>query len=104
MRWTSLGRLAPTPCRVAGPEGRVPAPSITRRLMALALLAQFALPTAHAQTRNSDLDRIRDDITRMKKRLEDRHSQQKSAERDLEEADMELGIRTRELEVAVTLQ
>src|SRR5207248_8187540 len=49
-------------------------------------------------------DKIRSDIAQMKKRLDDLHSQQKSAERDLEEADIEVGIRTRELEVAVTMQ
>jgi len=73
----------------------------TRRASAgvVALLASLAF----AQ-RPSDLDKIRGDIAQMKKRLEALHSEQKSAERDLEEADIELGIRSRELDAATALQ
>ena len=40
----------------------------------------------------------------MRGRLEDLHAQAQTAERELEEVDLELGIRTRELEVAVRMQ
>src|SRR6188474_2072325 len=54
---------------------------------------------AHAQ-RPTDLDRIRTDITRLRLRLEEVRRQAQSAARELEEVDLELGIRTRELELA----
>jgi murein hydrolase activator len=52
---------------------------------------------AHSQ---SDLDRIRTDITRLRARLETVRQQAQSAARQLEEVDLELGIRTQELELA----
>jgi septal ring factor EnvC (AmiA/AmiB activator) len=66
------------------------------------LLGVFA---AHSQTaRNADLDRIRGEISKLRGRLEDLHAQAQTAERELEEVDIELGIRTRELEVAVRIE
>jgi septal ring factor EnvC (AmiA/AmiB activator) len=53
---------------------------------------------------NTDLDRIRSEIARLRRRLEDVRAQQRSAARDLEEASIELDIRTRELEAAVDTQ
>jgi septal ring factor EnvC (AmiA/AmiB activator) len=53
---------------------------------------------AHAQ--RTDLDRIRTDITRLRTRLEEVRRQAQSAARELEEVELELGIRTRELELA----
>lgn len=52
--------------------------------------------------RSTDLDRIRTDITRLRKKLEDVRTQAESAARELEEVELELGIRTRELELATT--
>jgi septal ring factor EnvC (AmiA/AmiB activator) len=54
---------------------------------------------AHAQ-RPTDLERIRTDITRLRLRLEEVRRQAQSAARELEEVDLELGIRTSELELA----
>jgi septal ring factor EnvC (AmiA/AmiB activator) len=77
----------------------------TRRAIAVALVLVISLTTAHSQTaRNADLARIRADIARLRTRLDDLRTQTRSAEHDLEEADLELGIRTNELQLAVDLQ
>ncbi|HEX6159060.1 MAG TPA: peptidoglycan DD-metalloendopeptidase family protein [Thermoanaerobaculia bacterium] len=62
----------------------------------------LALPSAHSQQqpRNRDLDRVRTDITRLKKQLDALKQQAQSTERALGEAALELDIRTRELELA----
>ena len=60
------------------------------------------LDSAHAQ--RTDLDRIRTDITRMRNRLEQVRRQAQSAARELEEVDLELNIRTRELELAAAAE
>lgn len=73
------------------------ASSVSRRPLAVAVLALVSLVPAHAQ---SDLDRIRTDITRLRSRLEEVQRQAQSAARQLEEASLELGIRTQELELA----
>jgi len=49
----------------------------------------------------SDLDRIRSEISRLRQRLDDVRSQAKTAQQELEAVDLELGIRTRELALAV---
>jgi len=67
------------------------------RMGRLLLLALVLLP-AHAQ--RTDLDRIRTDITRMRHRLEEVRRQAQSAAHELEEVDLEVGIRTREMELA----
>jgi murein hydrolase activator len=67
-----------------------------------AFLFVFLLDSAHAQ--RTDLDRIRTDITRMRQRLEDVRRQAQSAARELEEVDLELNIRTRELELAAAAE
>jgi len=64
----------------------------------------LALLTSAQTPRNADLDRIRGEIARLRQRLQDVKSQQKSAQQQLEEADLELGIRTRELALAVDMQ
>jgi septal ring factor EnvC (AmiA/AmiB activator) len=77
----------------------------TRRAIAAALVLAISLTTAHPQTaRNADLARIRADIARLRTRLDDLRTQTRSAEHDLEEADLELGIRTNELQLAVNMQ
>jgi len=77
----------------------------TRRAIAVALVLLISIATAHSQTaRNADLARIRADIARLRTRLDDLRTQTRSAEHDLEEADLELGIRTNELQLAVNMQ
>ncbi len=66
-------------------------------VVAIVLALTLVLP-AHPQ--GSDLDRLRGDITRLRKRLENVRQQAQSAARELEEVDLELDIRTRELELA----
>ena len=68
------------------------------------LLALTIAPAESQPSRNADLDRIRADIARLKKRLDDVRQQTKSAEQELEEVDLELGIRTRELQIAEEMQ
>jgi septal ring factor EnvC (AmiA/AmiB activator) len=73
-----------------------------RRLVTGALLALLLFTSAHAQ--RTDLDRIRGDINRLRTRLDDVRRQAQSAARELEEVDLELGIRTRELELAAAAE
>ena len=64
-----------------------------------------SVPTARSQTaRDADLTRIRAEIGRLRKRLDDVRTQTRGAEHDLEEADLELGIRTNELQLAIDMQ
>lgn len=75
------------------------------KLAIAALLVLLALPSAHSQQpRNADLDRVRNDITRLRRQLETLRQQQQSAERELGESQLELDIRTRELELATTME
>jgi len=77
----------------------------THRAIAVALVLVVSITAAHSQSaRNADLARIRADIARLRTRLDDLRTQTRSAEHDLEEADLELGIRTNELQLAVNLQ
>jgi len=63
-------------------------------LLSVLLLAQAGAP------QNPDLERIRDEITRLRQKLDDVRTQTQTAERELEEVGIELDIRTRELEIA----
>ena len=96
------------------PEPGEPPPRVSRRprlfrLFALQrnavtiLLVLLLMLPAHAQ-RPSDLERIRTDISRLKARLEQVRKQAQSAARELEEVDLELGIRTRELDLAAAAE
>ncbi|MDP9193742.1 MAG: peptidoglycan DD-metalloendopeptidase family protein [Acidobacteriota bacterium] len=76
-------------------------PALRPAIVLLLLLLAF-LP-AHAQ-RPTDLERIRTDITRLKLRLDEVRRQAQSAAREFEEVDLELGIRTRELELAAAAE
>jgi septal ring factor EnvC (AmiA/AmiB activator) len=77
----------------------------TLEAIAAALILIISITAAHSQTaRNADLARIRADIARLRTRLDDLRSQTRSAEHDLEEADLELGIRTNELQLAIDMQ
>ncbi len=69
------------------------------------VLALLCLPAIHSQpARNPDLDRIRGEIARLRRRLEDVRTQRQTAERELEEIDLELDIRSHELEIAVRME
>lgn len=72
------------------------------RILAAFVVAFLTLTTARSQP--SDLDRLRDEIARLKAKLDDVHRQAKSAQQELEAVDLELGIRTRELDLAVETQ
>jgi septal ring factor EnvC (AmiA/AmiB activator) len=77
----------------------------TRSAIAAAVVLVLSLASAQSQTsRNADLTRIRADIARLRTRLDDLRTQTRSAEHDLEESDLELGIRTNELQLAVDMQ
>jgi len=67
------------------------------------LLLLLVLP-AHSQTGNPDLEHIRDEIARLRHKLEDVRAQTKTAEQELEAVGIELDIRTRELQIAGDLQ
>ena len=70
----------------------------------IALLLLLVLPAHSQQPANSDLERIRGDIARLRKKLEDVRTREKTAAQALEEVGIELDIRTRELQLAVDLQ
>jgi murein hydrolase activator len=78
---------------------RHPEPHRRRRVsFVAAVVVVLTLPLAHSQT---DLDRVRGEITRLRQRLEGVRQQAKSAEREVEEVNLELDIHTRELQLAV---
>lgn len=68
-----------------------------------ALCALLLLATA-APAQRTDLDRIRTDISRLRARLDEVRRQARSAARELEEVELELGIRTHELELATAAE
>jgi septal ring factor EnvC (AmiA/AmiB activator) len=76
------------------------------RLVTIVAVALMTLTTARSQPSRStsDLDRIRDEIARLKNKLDDVHRQTKSAQQELEAVDLELGIRTKELDLAIETQ
>jgi septal ring factor EnvC (AmiA/AmiB activator) len=76
------------------------------RGVVLAIIAFLTLiTTGRAQTpRDADLERLRGEIARLRSRLEDVHRQAQSAQQELEAVDLDLGIRTRELTLAVDMQ
>jgi septal ring factor EnvC (AmiA/AmiB activator) len=75
------------------------------RIAALAVVLLAAIVAGHSQTGgNPDLDRIRDDITKLRQRLEEVRTQRQTAERELEEVGIELDIRSRELEIALRME
>jgi murein hydrolase activator len=75
---------------------RLPHPFVSAILLLLLLLP------AHAQP--GDLERVRTEITRLRLRLEEVRKQTASAARELESVELELGIRTRELDLAVAAE
>ena len=70
-----------------------------RRAAALLILSSTLLFAQSAA--DPDLDRIRGDIARLRQRLGDVRRQAKTVELEVEAADLELGIRTRELDMTL---
>ena len=71
----------------------------------LAVLGMTCLVLLTAQTaRKADLEKIRNEIARLHARLEQVKQEKKTAQQEFDEADIELGIRTRELEMAQDLE
>jgi septal ring factor EnvC (AmiA/AmiB activator) len=70
---------------------------VAQTLLSVLVLAQAGVP---APQQNPDLDRIRGEIIKLRKKLEDVRSQTQTAEQELEEVSIELDIRTRELDIA----
>jgi septal ring factor EnvC (AmiA/AmiB activator) len=80
-------------------------PHRPRKALVAALILAVSLSAAHSEpARNADLARIRGEIARLRQRLDDVRTQTRSAEHDVEEADLELGIRTNELQLAIDMQ
>ncbi len=69
---------------------------VGQTLLSVLLLAQ----TGVSVPQNPDLDRIRGEITKLRKKLDDVRSQTQTAEQELEEVSIDLDIRTRELDIA----
>jgi len=84
----------------SSPRSNVRRSPVRAALIGLLLFA-LALPN-HAQ--RTDLDRIQSDISRLRARLEEVRRQTQSAARELEEVDLEVGIRTRELDLAAAAE
>ncbi|HEY8713014.1 MAG TPA: peptidoglycan DD-metalloendopeptidase family protein, partial [Thermoanaerobaculia bacterium] len=83
------------------PPFRGPRPEARGLFFLIALAATtLLLAQAPAPASNADLDRIRGEIGRLKQRLDNVHRQAQDARHELEAADLELGIHTRELEIA----
>ncbi len=104
MRWNWRDRfrgLAGTRARGGwDPEPASPRARVTIVFLLSAVCCLLSA-TLHAQ---SDLDRIKSDIARLRQRLDEVHAQAKSAQQELETVDLELGIRTKELQIAVAAQ
>jgi septal ring factor EnvC (AmiA/AmiB activator) len=96
MRWTCSNDV--------GARGGAPGTAWYRARRCAPLLLFLLVLPAHSQTANPDLERIRGEISRLRKKLEDVRAQTRTAERELEEVGIELDIRTRELQIAVDLQ
>ena len=97
MRWMHSARSVAAAASAAGARSG-------RRYTMIALLLLLVLPAHSQQPANSDLERIRGDIARLRKKLEDVRTREKTAAQALEEVGIELDIRTRELQLAVDLQ
>lgn len=93
------------PCVTMGDKVFGPASAGRLKPALTLMLLLVCLSVAHSQpSQNPDLDRIRADIARLRRRLEDVRTQTQTAERDLEEVGIELDIRTRELEIAQRIE
>ena len=73
--------------------------------MTRALLPLFLLLLLSAQTaRKADLEKIKGEIAKLRSRLEQVQQQARTAQQEFDEADIELGIRARELEIAEDME
>ncbi len=70
----------------------------------LLLLLVLCFPAYGQQDDNADLDRIRGEIARLRTRLDDVKLKKQTAEQELEQADLELNIHTRELRIALGIK
>src|SRR5437763_6792194 len=103
MRWKCHPERSEGAGRACGTKQPQRRPRAASFLAALGMTLLFT--SAYSQTnRNADLDRIRDEIAKLRSRLDDVHRQAQSAQQELETVDLELGIRTRELALAVQMQ
>lgn len=73
-----------------------------RRLLP-ALILVLALPL-FPQTRDADLERVRGEITRLRRKLDEVRRQAQTTQQELEGSDLDLGIQTRELELAIAAE
>ena len=81
------------------------APSLRKISVILVLIAMIGLSSVRSENPgNADLERVRGEIVRLRRRLEDVHAQTASTQRALQEVGLELDIRDRELQLAVNLQ
>ena len=78
--------------------------SARNALAALLVLAATVTIEPQQASRNSDLDRIRGDIARMKTRLDELRKKTQTAEQEVESAQLEVDVRSRELELAIEAQ
>jgi murein hydrolase activator len=81
-----------------------PGEGAAKRRVRGVFLALIVFSALLASAQPSDLDRLREEISRLKTKLDDVHRQARSAQQELEAVDLELGIRTRELALAVETQ
>jgi murein hydrolase activator len=72
--------------------------------LAAALIVVLSMTLADAQiVKDSDLERVRGEIARLKSRLDDVRREKQSAQREFEEVSLELEIRTHELTLATDM-
>ena len=75
-----------------------------RRAIAFLVIVMSLSPARSDTPPNADLERVRGEIIRLRRKLEDVHAQTASTQRALQEVELELDIRDRELQIAVNLQ
>jgi septal ring factor EnvC (AmiA/AmiB activator) len=88
---------------ISGHSGRLFPIAFLLGVLALSIIDLRGVETT-APARDADLQRIRREISGLRQKLESLHTQTRSAEQELESVELELAIRTRELQLAVELQ
>ncbi|MGZ4779654.1 MAG: murein hydrolase activator EnvC family protein [Thermoanaerobaculia bacterium] len=78
--------------------------SAGRFLLALGITLGLALALSAQTARKADLEKIKIEMSKLRTRLAEVQQQAKTAQQEFDEADIELGIRTRELEIAEDLE
>jgi septal ring factor EnvC (AmiA/AmiB activator) len=84
--------------------GETPADQPPRRRRSWVVLLFLLLLLSAQSARKADLEQVKSEIGRLRKRLEQVQQQARTAQQEFDEADIELGIRTRELEIAEDLE